>query len=85
MEKAQVIETLLFVAGINTLLQTLVGTRLPVVMGGSYAFIIPAIAASHHSRFYRYEFNPHQVGLAQPIFPFVFFPLLVNCHNENGC
>ncbi|XP_024017860.1 nucleobase-ascorbate transporter 4 [Morus notabilis] len=59
-EKAQVIETLLFVAGINTLLQTWVGTRLPVVMGGSYAFIIPAISASHHRRFYRYEFNPHQ-------------------------
>ncbi|BBH09705.1 Xanthine/uracil permease family protein [Prunus dulcis] len=32
-EKAEVIETLLFVAGINTLLQTVFGTRLPVVMG----------------------------------------------------
>lgn len=59
-EKAQVIETLLFVSGINTLLQTWVGSRLPVVMGGSYAFIIPVIAVTHHRRFFRYEFDPHQ-------------------------
>ncbi|GMH03079.1 hypothetical protein Nepgr_004918 [Nepenthes gracilis] len=43
-EKAEVIQTVLFVAGLNTLLQTLVGSRLPVVIGGSYAFIIPAIS-----------------------------------------
>ncbi|KAL9267430.1 Nucleobase-ascorbate transporter 7-like protein [Drosera capensis] len=42
-EKAQVIQTLLFVAGLNTLLQTLIGSRLPVVIGGSYAFIIPSL------------------------------------------
>ncbi|KAB5541229.1 hypothetical protein DKX38_014203 [Salix brachista] len=42
-EKAEVINTLIFVAGINTLLQTWLGTRLPVVIGGSYAFIIPTI------------------------------------------
>ncbi|KAJ8763378.1 hypothetical protein K2173_002261 [Erythroxylum novogranatense] len=41
-EKAELINTMLFVAGLNTLLQTLFGTRVPVVMGGSYAFIIPA-------------------------------------------
>ncbi|KAK6123356.1 hypothetical protein DH2020_042894 [Rehmannia glutinosa] len=35
-EKAQVIQTLLFVAGLNTLLQSWFGTRLPVVIGGSY-------------------------------------------------
>ena len=42
-EKAQVIQTLLFVAGVNTLLQALFGTRLPVVVGGSYAYVIPVL------------------------------------------
>ncbi|KAL6964129.1 hypothetical protein U1Q18_035186 [Sarracenia purpurea var. burkii] len=42
-EKAEVIQTLLFVAGLNTLLQTWFGTRLPVVIGGSYTFVFPAI------------------------------------------
>ncbi|CAO2815825.1 unnamed protein product [Amaranthus hypochondriacus] len=40
-DKARVIQTLLFVAGINTLLQALFGTRLPTVVGGSFAYIIP--------------------------------------------
>ncbi|XP_022759016.1 nucleobase-ascorbate transporter 1 isoform X1 [Durio zibethinus] len=40
-DKARVIQTLLFVAGINTLLQALFGTRLPAIVGGSYAYIIP--------------------------------------------
>ncbi|XP_057527401.1 nucleobase-ascorbate transporter 1-like [Amaranthus tricolor] len=39
-DKARVIQTLLFVAGINTLLQALFGTRLPTVVGGSFAYII---------------------------------------------
>ncbi|GMP53879.1 hypothetical protein CsSME_00019211 [Camellia sinensis var. sinensis] len=39
-DKARVIQTLLFVAGINTLLQALFGTRLPAVVGGSYAYAI---------------------------------------------
>ncbi|KAL3572948.1 hypothetical protein D5086_026852 [Populus alba] len=40
-DKARVIQTLLFVAGINTLLQALFGTRLPAVVGGSYAYVVP--------------------------------------------
>ncbi|XP_022885310.1 nucleobase-ascorbate transporter 6-like [Olea europaea var. sylvestris] len=43
-EKAKVIQTLLFVAGLNTLLQSLFGTRLPVVIGGSYTFVAPTIS-----------------------------------------
>ncbi|KAK1395737.1 Nucleobase-ascorbate transporter 3 [Heracleum sosnowskyi] len=39
-DKARVIQTLLFMSGINTLLQTLLGTRLPTVMGPSFAYII---------------------------------------------
>nr|GLL34290.1 nucleobase-ascorbate transporter 6-like [Ipomoea trifida] len=38
-EKAKVIQTLLFVAGLNTLTQSLFGTRLPAVIGGSYTFV----------------------------------------------
>ncbi|XP_052185549.1 nucleobase-ascorbate transporter 7-like [Diospyros lotus] len=38
-EKAKVIQTLLFVAGLNTFMQTLFGTRLPAVIGGSYTFV----------------------------------------------
>ncbi|XP_038681469.1 nucleobase-ascorbate transporter 4 isoform X2 [Tripterygium wilfordii] len=58
-EKAEVVNTLLFVAGINTLLQTWFGTRLPVVIGGSYAFIIPAISVALSSKYSQY-IKPHQ-------------------------
>ncbi|KAG6386161.1 hypothetical protein SASPL_155052 [Salvia splendens] len=43
-EKAKVIQTLLFVTGLNTLLQTWFGTRLPAVIGGSYTFVAPTIS-----------------------------------------
>ncbi|KAL5684249.1 hypothetical protein ACJX0J_010634 [Zea mays] len=43
-EKARVVQTLLFVAGINTLIQSFLGTRLPAVMGGSYTFVAPTIS-----------------------------------------
>ncbi|KAK9666309.1 hypothetical protein RND81_14G176300 [Saponaria officinalis] len=40
-DKARVIQTLLFVVGINTLLQALFGIRLPAVVGGSFAYVLP--------------------------------------------
>ncbi|KAI4998544.1 hypothetical protein ZWY2020_053886 [Hordeum vulgare] len=43
-EKAIVIQTILFLAGINTLLQVHFGTRLPAVMAGSYTYIYAAVA-----------------------------------------
>ncbi|CAA7402369.1 unnamed protein product [Spirodela intermedia] len=43
-DKVRVVQTLLFVGGINTLVQTLFGTRLPTVVGGSYAFVVPIIS-----------------------------------------
>lgn len=58
-EKAEVINTVLFVAGINTLLQTLFGTRLPVVIGGSYAFIIPTVSIALSRRYSNFV-DPHQ-------------------------
>ncbi|VAI01262.1 unnamed protein product [Triticum turgidum subsp. durum] len=42
-EKAIVIQTILFLAGINTLLQVHFGTRLPAVMGGSFTYIYAAV------------------------------------------
>ncbi|KAK9107984.1 hypothetical protein Syun_023995 [Stephania yunnanensis] len=43
-EKAKVVQTLLFVAGLNTLFQSLFGTRLPAVIGGGYTFVAPTIS-----------------------------------------
>ncbi|KAL3615283.1 N-terminal acetyltransferase [Castilleja foliolosa] len=48
-DKARVIQTLLFVAGINTLLQALFGTRLPAVVGGSFAYVVPIVYIIHDS------------------------------------
>lgn len=50
-DKAKVIQTLLFVSGVNTLLHSLFGTRLPSVIGGSYAFLIPATSIIHSKRY----------------------------------
>ncbi|XP_022727220.1 nucleobase-ascorbate transporter 6-like isoform X2 [Durio zibethinus] len=50
-EKAKVIQTLLFVAGLNTLLQTLFGSRLPAVIGGSYTFVPTTISIILAGRF----------------------------------
>lgn len=41
---AHVISTIFFISGIVTLLQTTVGDRLPIVQGGSFAYITPALA-----------------------------------------
>ncbi|KAF8390359.1 hypothetical protein HHK36_024884 [Tetracentron sinense] len=58
-EKAKVIQTLLFVAGINTLHQTLFGTRLPAVIGGSYTFVVPTISIILAGR-YSDIVDPHE-------------------------
>ncbi|XP_057506007.1 nucleobase-ascorbate transporter 1-like isoform X1 [Actinidia eriantha] len=57
-DKARVIQTLLFVAGINTLLQALFGTRLPAVVGGSYAYVIPILYIINDSSLQRIS-EPH--------------------------
>ncbi|KAK1368819.1 nucleobase-ascorbate transporter 2 [Heracleum sosnowskyi] len=46
-DKVRVIQTLLFVGGINTLIQTLFGTRLPTVIGGSWAYMVPIMSIIH--------------------------------------
>jgi solute carrier family 23 (nucleobase transporter), member 1 len=63
-EKARVVQTLLFVAGINTLCQSFFGTRLPAVMGGSYTVVAPTISIILAGR-YRNETDPHQVAFSE--------------------
>ena len=36
--------TIFFVSGLGTLLQTILGDRLPIIQGGSFAFISPALS-----------------------------------------
>ncbi|KAG6650866.1 hypothetical protein CIPAW_06G072600 [Carya illinoinensis] len=43
-EKAKMIQTILFVAGLNTLFQSLFGTRLPAVIGASYSYVPTTIS-----------------------------------------
>ncbi|KAJ0973681.1 hypothetical protein J5N97_015646 [Dioscorea zingiberensis] len=62
-EKARVIQTLLFVAGINTLLQSYLGTRLPAVIGGSFTFILPTLSIILSPRF-AFIPDPHMRFLA---------------------
>ncbi|KAL1813111.1 hypothetical protein ACET3Z_023176 [Daucus carota] len=60
-DKARVIQSLLFMSGLNTLIQTFLGTRLPTVMGPSFAYIISVLGiindfsdsnfSSEHDRF----------------------------------
>ncbi|XP_036373532.1 solute carrier family 23 member 2 [Megalops cyprinoides] len=42
--KSQLISTIFFVSGLCTLLQTTIGTRLPILQGGTFSFITPTLA-----------------------------------------
>ncbi|XP_016117861.1 solute carrier family 23 member 2-like [Sinocyclocheilus grahami] len=42
--KSQLISTIFFVSGMCTLLQTTLGTRLPILQGGTFTFITPTLA-----------------------------------------
>lgn len=65
----RVVQTLLFVGGINTLLQTLFGTRLPTVIGGSWAFMVPIISIIHDPSLERIT-DPHVVCVCVLFFLF---------------
>lgn len=58
-DKVRLIQTLLFVSGINTLLQTLFGTRLPTIIGGSYAFLVPILTITQDSSIMSLQ-DPHE-------------------------
>jgi nucleobase transporter 1/2 len=62
-----VIQTILFLSGINTLLQVHFGTRLPAVMGGSYTYIYPAVAIIISPR-YLIIIDPFEVRLSLFVF-----------------
>lgn len=59
------IQTLLFVAGVNTLFQTLFGTRLPAVIGGSYTYVPTTISIILAGR-YSDIVNPQEVASLRP-------------------
>ncbi|XP_078512623.1 solute carrier family 23 member 1-like [Lissotriton helveticus] len=42
--KSQLISTIFFVSGMCTLLQTTIGSRLPILQGGTFSFITPTLA-----------------------------------------
>ncbi|XP_050703182.1 solute carrier family 23 member 1-like isoform X2 [Eriocheir sinensis] len=42
--RVYLISTIIFVSGLNTLLQATLGVRLPIVQGGNFAYLIPVIA-----------------------------------------
>lgn len=47
-DTADVIATIFFVSGLNTLLQTTFGDRLPIIQGGSFAFLTPTFGIIFH-------------------------------------
>lgn len=59
------IQTLLFVAGLNTLFQSLFGTRLPAVIGGSYTYVPTTISIVLAGR-YSGIVDPQEVWLLEP-------------------
>ncbi|KAI8550091.1 hypothetical protein RHMOL_Rhmol06G0077400 [Rhododendron molle] len=88
-EKAKVIQTLLFVSGLNTLTQSLFGTRLPSVIGGSYAFIIPMTSILHAERYHLSSPEPYGDYCTYHVVFFSFFNfqyifLAVLCFSDSG-
>jgi xanthine/uracil permease len=55
------IQTILFVAGLNTLFQSFFGTRLPAVIGASYSYVPTTISIILAAR-YSDILNPQEVG-----------------------
>ncbi|BFG17899.1 hypothetical protein CerSpe_041730 [Prunus speciosa] len=64
-DKARVIQTMLFMSAINTLLQTILGTRLPTVMTASFAFTLPllSIINDYSDRTFRSEHERFEVTM----------------------
>ncbi|CAK9143575.1 unnamed protein product [Ilex paraguariensis] len=61
-DKAKVIQTQLFVSGVNTLLHSFFGTRLPSVIGCSYAYLIPTISILQAKRYRKIQEPYEQFG-----------------------
>ena len=86
-EKARVIQTMVFVAGINTLIQVNFGTRLPVVISSSRTFLLPTLSIIFCKR-YGDVISPQEV----PLIFFLSLALLIlnnpslipDCHIFRG-
>lgn len=70
------IQTLLFVSGLNTLTQTLFGTRLPAVIGGSYTFVPTTLSIVLAAR-YNDISNPQEVSLLEFLSMAAFLQMLM--------
>lgn len=57
---ARTVQTVLFVSAINTLLQTFLGTRLPVIMGNSFYFLAMTLSIVQRAGIADYP-DPHEV------------------------
>jgi xanthine/uracil permease len=72
------IQTILFVAGLNTLFQSFFGTRLPAVIGASYSYVPTTISIILAAR-YSDILNPQEVGSLEShlvwCFPFLFLKI----------
>ena len=49
--RGYIISTILFVSGLVTLLQVILGCRLPIIQGGTFSFLVPTIAILSLDRF----------------------------------
>ncbi|XP_069759734.1 xan_ur_permease domain-containing protein [Narcine bancroftii] len=68
--QSQLISTIFFVSGICTLLQVLFGVRLPIIQGGTFAFLTPTLAMLSLPKFKcpEWTFNKTMVNTSDPIF-----------------
>jgi hypothetical protein len=57
---ARTVQTVLFVSAINTLVQTFLGTRLPVIMGNSFYFLAMTLSIVQRAGIADYP-DPHEV------------------------
>jgi len=57
---ARVVQSALFVSGINTLIQTVLGSRLPTVMGNSFYFLPVILSIVNSARIMNID-EPHEV------------------------
>lgn len=83
-DKARVIQSLLFMSGINTLLQTWFGTRLPTVMGPSFAYIISVLAIINDFSDSTFA-NEHEVRSGGSTFILVSLHDYISFYIFDGC
>jgi xanthine/uracil permease len=80
---ARVVQSALFVSGINTLIQTVLGSRLPAVMGNSFYFL-PVILSIVNSPRIMDIGEPHEVVtttvVPSPVLCIVSFSSLICYH-----